>query len=171
MSETLDKIRKHTISYPVNVEAAIRDVGIRLTKNANLSDGIAGQISRLDNGRFEISSTKTDHYYRQRFTMAHELGHFVMHRSLIGEGVDDNTKYRSTVEGEFYNTNIDEMHERQANAFAAKVLIPSQLLKDHLTDNQEQNLVEVATAFQVSPSCMRWRLKNLSLYTPRFDDQ
>jgi len=51
--------------------------------------------------------------------MEHELGHFVLYRSLIGEGIDDDIKYRSTAAGDFYNTAIDEVHEQQANSFAA----------------------------------------------------
>lgn len=171
MSELLDKIKAHTHNYPVNIEAAISDVGIKLNKNAKLAEGIAGQIKRLDNGRFEISTTREDHYFRQRFTMAHELGHFLMHRSLIGDGIDDNVKYRSTSDGDFYNTAIDEIHERQANAFAAKLLIPSKLLEEHLKFNPDESLSSFAKEFQVSPSCMRWRLKHLNLYSPKFDGQ
>ena len=78
-----------------------------------------------------------------------------MHRSLIGEGVDDNTKYRSTTDGEFYNTAIEEIHEQQANAFAATVLVPERLLRAYLEENPDADLKAVAVAFQVSPSCMR----------------
>jgi len=159
----MDRIRRHTLSVPVNIEAAIRDLGIALKKNAALAPGIAGQIKRLQNGGYEIATTNADHYFRQRFTMAHELGHYILHKSLIGDGVDDNIKYRSTVEGEFYNRSIDEYHERQANSFAASFLMPEAPLEGRVMSMDRPTLNEIAREFQVSPSAMRWRLKNLNL--------
>ena len=171
MTDIMDRLERHTRARPVNVEAAIRDLGLTLAKNADLPDGIAGHIRRVDGDKFEIASTKKDHYYRQRFTMAHELGHYVLHRGLIGSGVDDDTKYRSTEKGDFYNSEIDEVHERQANAFAATLLIPEQLIRKYVAENPQATLKDTAVAFQVSPSAMRWRLKSLDIYSPRFDGQ
>ncbi|WP_292341350.1 ImmA/IrrE family metallo-endopeptidase [Mesorhizobium sp.] len=165
----MDRLARHQLALPVNIEGAIRDLGIVLKKDAALPPNIAGHIRRLPDGRFEIASTRDDHYFRQRFTMAHELGHFVLHRSLIGEGIDDNIKYRSAADGEFYNTAIDEIHEQQANSFAASLLIPERLLRGYLFDHRNEPLKRTATAFQVSPSAMRWRLKNLGLYQPDLD--
>lgn len=172
MTSIMDRLKRHTETMPVNIEAAIRDLGLRLNKNAQLPDGISGHIRRVgDLDVFEIASTRAEHYFRQRFTMAHELGHYVLHRGLIGNGVDDDTKYRSTQFGDFYNSDIDEVHERQANAFAATLLIPEKLLRGYLSQNTLASLRDAATAFQVSPSAMRWRLKNLGLYEPRFAGQ
>jgi len=64
------------------------------------------------------------------FTLAHELGHFVLNRSLVKNGVDDTTQYRSTPRGEIYNTVIKVEHERQANSFAANFLMP----KEHMLE-------------------------------------
>ena len=160
----IQRIRSKLTDYPVNIEAIIRDLGITVNKNAELPNGISGQIKRTGD-TFEISSAVGEHYYRQRFSMAHELGHYVLHRDLIGAGVDDDTKYRSTSIGDLYNTAIDQIHERQANAFAASVLIPEKLLRakiDKLAD-QDVTLRDLYTAFQVSPSAMKWRLSNLGL--------
>lgn len=163
MSDIMKQLERFEVEAPVNVEAAIRSLGLKLRKNADLPEGIAGHIKRLGDDEFEIASTKSDHYFRQRFTMAHELGHWVLHRGLIGSGVDDDTKYRSTEIGDLYNTEIDDVHERQANAFAAKFLIPERLLKQKVNSNEGSNLRQLATQFQVSPSAMRWRLKSLGL--------
>ncbi len=162
MTNPMDKISQFTDSVPVNIEAAIKSLGISLQKNANLTPGIAGHIKRTDHDSYEIASTQHDHYFRQRFTLAHELGHYVLHRSLIGVGIDDDTKYRSTELGEFYNTSIEDVHERQANSFAANVLMPEQKVRDAVHEGR-RTLKDVAREFQVSPSAMRWRLKNLGL--------
>jgi len=74
----------------VNIEAIIRDPGIELDKKADLDGEIAGQLERTAAG-YRIAVNKSDHYFRKPFTMAHELGHFMLHGHLIGEGRDDNT--------------------------------------------------------------------------------
>lgn len=168
MPHPLEKVARHRKTAPVKIEQAIRDLGIALKKNADLPKNIAGHIKRIDGENYEIASTSSDHYFRQRFTMAHELGHYILHRSLIGSGVDDDTKYRSTETGEFYNENIDQFHERQANSFAANFLIPERLIRDDALE--VRSLRELSKKYQVSPSAMRWRLKNLSLWEEELDD-
>ena len=91
---------------PVNIEAIIRSLGLSVARDSELPENISGQIHRTKDGGYELSSKFGEHYFRQRFSLAHELGHYVLHRSLIGEGVDDDKLYRSTAEGNFYNTSI-----------------------------------------------------------------
>lgn len=162
MADIIDILDRHTAKFPVNVEAAIRELGLSLTKDADLQNGISGQIKKVGDS-FEISSSGKEHYFRQRFTLAHELGHYVLHRSLIGSGIDDDTKYRSTPTGDLYNSQINDIHERQANAFAATFLIPERQLRDYLDNNHGVSLKNLSNKFQVSPSAMRWRVKNLGL--------
>lgn len=167
MQSEIDRILQQANSLPVNIEAIARGLGLAVVRNATLADGISGQIKRLPNGRFEVASSNREHHFRQRFTLAHELGHYLLHRSLIGEGIDDDTKYRSTDTGEFYNTDIDLAHERQANSFAAKVLMPEGLLRAEVEKARDaEGKVDVGALcgkFQVSRSAMEWRLKNLGL--------
>jgi len=167
----IDIVAQHLRSAPVNIEQAIRDLGIVLKKGADLPAGIAGHVKKVNEGHYEIASSKTDHYYRQRFTLAHELGHFILHRGLLGDGVDDDTKYRSTEVGDFYNTAIEDVHERQANAFAAKILMPEKVLRQYVEDNANPELADMAKYFQVSRSAMRWRLKNKDLYDKVQDNE
>ena len=68
-----------------------------------------------------------------------------------------------------YNTAIDEVHEQQANSFAASFLMPERLLRRWVSENPDEPLKKTASAFQVSPSAMRWRLKTLDLYRQELD--
>ena len=104
----------------------------------------------------KISVSNKDSYERKRFTAAHELGHFIYHRSLIGDGLDDNIAYRSTNFGNFYNTNIKKHHETQANKFAAALLMP----EDEVFDDYSKlgNIEEVAKKWKVSSLAMKIRL-------------
>lgn len=170
----MERIKPHLTRWPVNIEQAIRDCGIKLNKNAKLPEGIAGHVRTMPDGSYEIASSSSDHYYRQRFTLAHELGHYVLHKSMIGSGVDDDRKYRSTELGDLYNTKIDEFHERQANAFAASILMPESLLTEYIKTRSEEissmpDLADMAKAFQVSTAALRWRLKNVGLEGAVYD--
>lgn len=162
METPVDKIRRFTSSAPVNVEGLIRAFGIDLVKNAELDAEISGEIANLGDGKYRISVNKSDHYYRQRFTMAHELGHFLLHKDLIGSGVDDSRAYRSIRNGNFFNTNISTEHEAQANRFAANLLMPEQLVRDEFKKcNGDANAL--AKSLQVSPQALGYVLKSFGL--------
>lgn len=153
-------IREHQ-GPPLNIEAVIRSLGIELDKKAKLHSEISGQIELLPNRLYRISANKDDNYLRQRFTMAHELGHYLLHQNLIGDGVDDNRLYRSVPAGQFYNRAITPAHETEANRFAAAVLMPSELVKE---GRRELGDVEqIAKRFQVSKQAMEIRLRALGL--------
>jgi len=161
---TVKSIRdQHSTSAPVNIEQMIRDLGIELDKKAPLDPEISGQIELLENDKYKISANRDHHYYRRRFTMAHELAHYILHSDLIGRGLDDNVMYRSTREGNFYNPNVEQSHEIEANKLAAELLVPGKLLRA-LWDEGERNLEQLAKKFQVSKKAMEIRLKTLGLH-------
>lgn len=122
-------IEKHSSGDSVDIEDIIRDMGIVLDKKADLPSSISGQIERLENGSYKISTNKAEFYFRQRFTMAHELGHYVLHRDLLGQGTDDGIAYRTVPESDLYNPRMGELQESQANAFAARTLMPAHVVK------------------------------------------
>ncbi|WP_170582752.1 ImmA/IrrE family metallo-endopeptidase [Ruegeria arenilitoris] len=160
----MDIVKSMLDDAPINIEAIIRSLGQEVVKDADLPADISGQIKKLPDGRYELSSSAGEHYYRQRFSLAHELGHYILHNSLIGAGLDDNTKYRSTSEGNYYNTAIELAHERQANSFAASVLMPEKLVRKAIDEaNGDVSLSDLYRKFQVSASAMNWRLRNLGL--------
>ncbi|WP_084640185.1 ImmA/IrrE family metallo-endopeptidase [Kaistia adipata] len=128
MSTNFTEIAKRHLGPPVNIEAIIRGMGIELDKKADLDEEIAGQLAKLPDGKFKISINKSDTYYRQRFTMAHELGHYLLHAHLIGDGVDDSKAYRSVPTGQFYNEAITRLEETQANQFASRLLLPKSVV-------------------------------------------
>ncbi|MDF1585432.1 ImmA/IrrE family metallo-endopeptidase [Marinimicrococcus flavescens] len=162
MTTALELIRKYQESSPVDVEGLIRSFGLELVKSRDLDGAILGQITPNDNGSFTITVNKADHYFRQRFTMAHELGHYLMHRHLIGTGVDDNVAYRSTDAGSYYNLRIKQTHEVQANQFAAHLLMPTQLVKEEW-ERLKPDFKAMAREFQVSPAAMRIRIEGMGL--------
>jgi len=169
MTDVSKLLKEFQQTVPVNVEGFIRTVGADINKNADLPEGISGQVLRGGDGRYVVSTAGHEHYFRQRFTMAHELGHLLLHRSILDRagGTDDNVKYRNTVDGNFYNSDIDLVHEQQANSFAANLLMPADKVAEKLValekEGKRPSLKDMYRAFQVSASAMKWRLKSLGL--------
>lgn len=158
---TVDRMRPFMTTPNVDIEGMIKAFGIDLDMDAHLHPDIIGQIERK-NGAYRISVQGTDHPNRKRFTAAHELGHYLFHRDLLGDGIDDSRMYRSENLGLFYNTNIKPRHETEANKFAATVLMPEKLVR---AKHRELggNLRTLAREFHVSPAAMRIRLNGLGL--------
>ena len=121
--------RAHKRPPPVDVEGVANSLGLTV-HYAWLDDGISGELVRLPSGDYQINVHADDPSTRQRFTIAHEIGHYVYHRDLIDNGIDDNRAYRSTGEGHFHNRNIGPAQETQANRFAATLLMPNNMVAD-----------------------------------------
>ncbi len=87
-------------------------------------------------------------YTRKRFTVAHEVAHFLLHRKRLGEGVAEDAWYRS---------DFAVSEEREANRLAADLLIPPTQLarwtRCGVTDPDE-----LARCFEVSSRAMRIQL-------------
>lgn len=149
--DPIQVIAKHWDSTPVPIGAIIAEIGLPLSYEP-LDDNISGYIERTD-GSYKIVVNSNHARTRQRFTAAHELGHYIFHRDLLGEGVGDNRAYRT--EGtRLANANIRPLHERQANSFAANVLMPRHRLA--LLTDETTNML--ANMFEVSKEAMRIRL-------------
>jgi len=102
---------------------------------------------------FRIRINRHEIAERQRFTLAHEIGHFILHRSLIGGGVVDDTMYRSA---------LSSRREVEANKFAAELCMPRNLIEEERAKRKHldgDSLVdEMAKLFKVSRQAMRIRL-------------
>lgn len=151
MPDPMKVIEQHWNSSPVPIDAIIRDIGLALSYEP-MPDEISGYIERqADSYRIVVNANHAP--TRQRFTAAHELGHYIYHRDLLGDGVGDNRAYRT--EGTNRpNPNIRPIHERQANSFAANVLMP----RHRLSAVADQSTAALAATFGVSQAAMKIRL-------------
>lgn len=129
LSEQLETINEFRKAPPVDVDGLAAAIGVPVHR-AFLEEEISGMIERTKSGGYQIIVNALHPRTRQRFTVAHELGHYMLHRKLIGDGVDDNRAYRSTDAGKYHNTDIGPDEETQANRFAANVLMPYDLIEE-----------------------------------------
>lgn len=116
------------------------------------SGGVSGVFS-LENQRPRIQVNPWEPEVRQRFTAAHELGHFMLQHARDGERV-----FRDTVR-QFSMSNHD-VREREANQFAAELLMP-RVAVEQVISGGKREIRELAKQFGVSEVAMRYRLKNL----------
>jgi len=91
---------------------------------------------------------------RQRFTIAHEMGHFVLHRERVSE-------FRCDMRGVNNGQDADKQIEKEANAFASNLLMPADLFRDGLGNQQKADLnvlSGLARRFDVSleAACLRF---------------
>ena len=94
---------------------------------------------------------------RFRFTVAHEIGHWVCH-CLSGRAPKLEPSYCRAVD---LTDAADRTLEREANVFAAELLMPEEAVRAAW---EELGDVEACAArFDVSPTAMQWRLYNLRL--------
>ena len=138
---------------PVRIYDMIQEFGLEF-EFQDMPDNVSGWIERLPNDSYKIAVNSGHPSTRQRFTAAHELGHYIYHRDLLGDGVGDNRAYR-TDGTDRPNANIRPMHERQANSFAANVLMPRHVIA---AIQRPRDVSVLARLFEVSQEVMRIRL-------------
>jgi hypothetical protein len=106
---------------------------------------------------------------RRRFTAAHELGHFVLHRKFMGGGrVSFGDSPATVVEVE---DEAAEDMERQANRFAAELLMPAEFCRARAEVFWKRYRVcprtpfayQLAAELVVSSLAMRTRLNDLGV--------
>lgn len=105
----------------------------------------------VHNGKARIFVNAEKSKVRQRFTVAHELGHLFLHNN--GE---NSVSFRN--DGVLNTLPYDPKKEREANDFAARLLMPEQLIRAyaHMLKPEEMSLY-----FDVSSPAMKYRLSNI----------
>lgn len=139
----------------------------------NFSDGLSGVLVRKAGASPTIIISNSDSINRQRFSIAHECGHFVLNHS--GElFVDNFVLNRRDVRSSYA---IDSK-EIEANAFAAALLMPQDLLLSKVVElmegdvmpTQKSLIFTLAGLFEVSEQAMGYRLSNLGIVTAIGDE-
>lgn len=150
--EDLQKFWDLLDERPVPVGAVAKRLELSVASKT-LPTEISGSI-RFDQGTYKIEVNNTDAPVRQRFTVSHEIGHYLLHRDLIdAEGITDTVLYRST---------LSSAKEAEANRIAAAILLPWQSVvewhQSHFSGPPRVETVEkVADAFKASRLAVGYR--------------
>lgn len=144
-------IKRHQRAAPIDIISIAHDLKINVYKamgGAHLAGKIVKDAKRGGASGYAIFVNAADPYRRQRFTIAHEIAHFLLHREAIGDGIVEDALYRS---------GLSNKQEIQANKLAAEILMPLHLI-NRAMDSHIKTIGELAQLFQVSDSAMSVRL-------------
>jgi len=166
-------VRHGVQAAPVNVgriAAAMKAHIHSETAATNLSGFLLRDVA---SGRSLIGVNSSHSEARKRFTIAHEIGHLLLHEGDAlhvdqREGVDLGLRVKRRDPDSSLGTDDEE---KEANFFAAELLMPTSLLEADLRrmkadpshDEDEDIVKDLADRYEVSVQAMTFRLTNLGL--------
>jgi Zn-dependent peptidase ImmA (M78 family)/transcriptional regulator with XRE-family HTH domain len=141
------------VNPPVDVEKLARRCGVRVLRRA-FEDDLSGLVIVLDDGAI-IGVNEQQSKVRQRFTIAHELAHYVLgHHDRFHIDLGPSPEHGDP-------PGYDWRSERAANEFAAELLMPTGMMLE--ASRQSSSVPQLARTFKVSELAMGYRLVNLQL--------
>jgi Zn-dependent peptidase ImmA (M78 family) len=159
----------HQISdAPVQVEAITESLGFQIARHR--FDGPESGFALHEGKQSIIGVNIQTSRRRQRFTIAHELGHLLMHegRPLTVDQAVLRIDLRNDV-----SSMATDLQEIEANTFAATLLMPDEIVMDYATVmlqsngeiNRDDLIAKLARTFDVSIEAMGYRLISLGILT------
>ena len=141
------------VPVPLDVIKLAEKININV-EYVDLADDLSGELFKdPETDHWFINVNRKHHVNRQRYTIAHEIAHFCLHRHL---------KYRFEDEIFFRGGESDDKEEMEANNFASFILIPEQELKSKIRSGIRK-IEELAEIFEVSTLALRIRVKSLGM--------
>ncbi len=145
------------------LDNVLKKLNISLYETEFEDSNASGELE-LKNELFSIYVNRSHPFTRQRFTVAHELGHYISYvcNSFSKEKIEKNGGFEDYI---FYNRkngnykSEDLKAEHEANQIAAEILMPEHRVKEMAEKNTLPE--EMAKKFNVSASAMAIRLKSL----------
>jgi len=150
-------------SAPVEADKIAIGLGIKI-QYEHVEEEISGFLLRdLSRDKAIIGVNTKHHSNRIRFTIAHELGHFLLHeheKLHVDKRFMIQLRDEKSSKGEFED-------EKEANLFAAELLMPVDFIQADLEnvsefDLEEDNFIrDLADRYKVSSQAMTFRLQYL----------
>lgn len=156
-----DLFEKYSLTIPVDLHTITLGERINLAYEV-MDDALSGLCMRNSNG-VSIVINESHHPNRQRFTLAHELGHHFLHLMNSADDemvfVDKASIYRRDSKS---STGMIKK-EREANEFAAELLMPESIVMREINSDRfdVDNIEGLAKNFEVSIQAMSIRLATL----------
>jgi len=149
-----ETIQRFLAQRPVALGALAKELGLSVM-SSTLHIGLSGEIRPDETAPsgFRIRINRHENKARQRFTLAHEIAHFLLHSDDIGDGVVDDLLYRS---------GLSDRREAEANRLAADLVMPWELINQRVKEfdnlTSEDTIAKLANEFGVSVTAMKIRL-------------
>ena len=141
--------QKSLLDEPVAIVGLCRQFGLSVARKDDFPDGDSGSICKNADGTFAIFYDGHDSPTRQRFTVAHELAHYLLHRDSLGDEYPENILFRG---------GLSNKQETEANWLAAQILMPDDAIDCYTRGRKTLSIQDMARTFGVSPQAMSIRL-------------
>jgi Zn-dependent peptidase ImmA (M78 family) len=161
METEMEIVARYQAKAPVDLVGLAEELGIDLVERP-IRSGESGWIERTgDQYRVVVNANEGD--ARKRFTTAHELAHYLLHRDLMDHGSRMNRHTDRLFDGDQHDDDspFTRAHEVQANRMAARLIMPASLVRKKV--RQGLSLAQLANDFEVSKAAMEIRLSTLGL--------
>lgn len=155
---------------PIDVYSIARNASIEISDgDFDNTDNISGMLYR-DDEHTAIAINPNHHPNRQRFSIAHELGHYYLHTGGLFVDRVDRVNATRHFRNEISSLAIDRK-EIEANTFAANLLMPksfiiseiNNILEERENISAEDLIGILSDIFSVSGTAMAYRLENLGI--------
>jgi Zn-dependent peptidase ImmA (M78 family) len=152
---------------PVPVEAIAKHLGAQIRYEPGQEDHVSGMAFRLPSGQAIIGVNAAHANTRRRFTIAHEIGHLLLHEGEIfhfDEGFAAVYGFRDD------DGTSGPVKESEANAFAAALLMPEDMIRRDVAQlradanfdlESDRMIAQIAKRYQVSAQAMTFRLSSV----------
>lgn len=147
------------------VAAHLRREGVPADDLGDPADRLAGFVFAAGRAGWAFVSA-ADPVPRRRFTAAHELGHFVLHRRTMG-------RFRADTDATLREADEDvaDQMEREANRFAVELLMPADVCRARADELHDKHgccprgvlVYRLASELLVSREALRYRLQSLGV--------
>lgn len=142
--------------FEVDIEKIVLENGINLIKDDSMESSMSGSLSKDKKRNVWVIKVNAKHHKkRQRFTIAHEFAHYILHKDDQGTFVDEEIYFRKD-----HSSAI----EYNADRFASELLIPEELFKTAVNKGIKK-ISELSDLFNVSSAAISMRAEKLGFKT------
>ena len=128
-------------AQPVDIHRLCEAIGPEPYGVPDMPKDLSGVITRPATDKFIIYYNMQDPRPRQRFTIAHELAHYILHRPELKEDYYESILYRG---------GLSHKQETEANRLARDILVPPAKLDAYIDKHLDQRIDDVAHVFGVT---------------------
>jgi len=116
---------------PIDPKLIAKKANILVEPNTDCEEGVSGMLLRAGENYGIVYATYLGNSGFENFSIAHELGHYFL------EGHPEQIFQYGNIHKSIANFASDNYIEREADTFAASLLMPENLFKDHLTEYEK----------------------------------
>ncbi len=169
-SRAAELLERHGIDGPAVLVEDLARAEHLIVRTAPLEDDVSAFLVLAPDTPPVIAVNATHHLNRRRFSVAHEIGHYALHKHQSELFVDGSfVHFRDGI-----STMAIDPKEIEANAFAAALLMPAAFIQSDLGKKkycslEPEALASLARRYKVSEQALKYRLVNLGIL-PGFDE-